>query len=110
MISACSHSTLASGPRRAFSGAPQGLQTTNVRSRRDRTCNKRERSCTRGARARYPTNGTRNEFGRKNAASVVHDDREDRPQEEADEGDADGAGDQVRHEPNDELESVRVAP
>ena len=103
MISACWPSTLASDPRRAFNGDPQGLQTTNVRSRRDRTCNKRERSCTRGARARYPTNGTRNEFGRKNAASVVHDDREDGPKEEADEGDGDGVADKPRDLPDNEL-------
>ena len=38
---------------------------------------------------------------------MVHDDREDGPEQEADERDGDAAADERRHEPHDELEPER---
>ena len=85
----------------------QRQQALDARLRSDRARDEREHRRARGAEARHPPDGARYELGRQDAARVVHDDREDGPEEEPDERDGDGAAEEGGHEPEDEREPDR---
>ena len=84
----------------------QRLQTADPLPRRDRARDKREHCGTGGAEARDVADGARDELVGEDVPRVVDHDREDGPEEEADEGDAYCRGDERVDEPDDELEAA----
>ena len=84
----------------------QRLQTADPLPRRDRARDKREHCGTGGAEARDVADGARDELVGEDVPRVVDHDREDGPEEEADEGDAYCGGDERVDEPDDELEAA----
>ena len=82
----------------------QRLQTIDARPRRKRPSDEREHRRPGRAKARHPADGPGDELLREDATGMVHDNGVDGTEEEADEGDGDGAADQRRHEPDNELE------
>ncbi len=86
----------------------QRLQTLDARLGRERARHKREDRRPSLAKAGNPPDSAGEEPRGKNAAGVVHDERIDRPEENADERDRDCAAEERRHEPDDQLQTAHM--
>ena len=92
-------------PRREREHA-QRLQTADACLGRERARHEREDGGAGLAEARDPADGAGEQPRREDARGVIHDERVDRPEEDADEGDRKGTADERGHEPDDELQSM----
>ena len=86
----------------------QRLQTLNPDSACECTGHEGQEGGAGLAKPCDPANGAGEQPGREHAPRVVHDDRVDGPEEDADEGHGDAAADEGGDEPDDEFEAGRM--
>lgn len=84
----------------------QWLQTLDADLGREHAGEEGQEGGPRLAEPGNPANASGEEPRRQHTARVVHDNRIDRPEEKANEGDGNGAPDERRDEPDDELQTV----
>ena len=83
----------------------QRLQTLDPDPARERAGHERQERRARLAKPCDPADGASEQPRREHAPRMVHDDRVDGPEEDADEGDGERAADERGHEPYHELEA-----